>query len=101
MSDAGGGTPSPTDPALKLSPDAYWESLEAYERVLVQVRETLYEGSWDRVLADLRARLDGKPYVYKLSQTIARDMAAIERMRAYERTRGVDLAAWLKSAPGT
>lgn len=100
MSDAGGGTPSPTDPALQLPPDAFWENLEAYERVLVQVRETLYEGSWDRVLADLRARLDGKPYVYKLSQTIARDVAAIERMRAYERARGVDLAAWLK-APGT
>jgi hypothetical protein len=52
----------------------------------------LYEGSWERILEDLRARLEGEPYIYKLSQTITRDIAAIERMRAYERRHEVSLA---------
>jgi hypothetical protein len=59
----------------------------------------LYEGSWDRILGDLKARLENKPYMYKLGQTIARDMAAIERMRAFEMRSGVNLSSLLRKKP--
>ncbi len=96
MSDGGDALPGPMDPVLKLSPDEFLARMETYERVLVELKEKLYEGSWERILADLRARVSGQPYIYKLSQTIARDIAAIERMRAYEQRHGVDLSQLMK-----
>ncbi|MCZ7646850.1 MAG: hypothetical protein M5U26_16435 [Planctomycetota bacterium] len=96
MSDGGDATPARPDPLLDLAPAAFVERLEPFERVLIELKETLYEGSWDRVLDDLRARLDGRPYLFKLGQTIARDIAAIERMRAYERRHGLELTDWIR-----
>lgn len=96
MSDGGDGLPGPIDPVLDLPPVAFLGRMEPHERVLVELKEKLYEGSWERILADLRARVSGQPYIYKLSQTIARDIAAIERMRAYELRHGVELSQLLK-----
>jgi hypothetical protein len=70
--------------------------LEPYERVLIDLKEHLYEGSWERILQDLRARLEGKPYIFKLSKTIARDIAAIERLKAYETRQQVCLSEWVR-----
>jgi hypothetical protein len=44
----------------------------------------------------LRARQRGEPYVFKLSQTIVRDIEAIERLRCYEKEHQVDLSRLLK-----
>jgi hypothetical protein len=86
----------PRNEVPACSPEEFVRRLEPYERVLVELKDALYEGSWERVLRDLRARQGGQPYVYKLSQTISRDIAAIERMQAYERQQGVDLSKLLK-----
>ena len=80
------------DPALDVPPEIFLQRLESYERVLIDLKDQLYEGSWQRILDDLKARLDNKPYIYKLSQTISRDLAAIERMKAYELRHGVNLS---------
>jgi len=80
------------DPALDVPPEVFLQRLESYERVLIDLKDQLYEGSWQRILDDLKARLDNKPYIYKLSQTISRDLAAIERMKAYELRHGVNLS---------
>ena len=53
----------------------------------------------DRILGDLKARLENKPYMYKLGQTISRDMAAIERMRAYELRNNVNLSELVRKKP--
>ncbi|MBE7462189.1 MAG: hypothetical protein HS116_01735 [Planctomycetes bacterium] len=98
MSDRGDDAPARGDASLDAAPEEFLQRLEPFERVLLDLKEQLYEGSWDRILADLRARLDGQPYIYKLGQTIARDIAAIEKMRAYERLHGVNLAERLKSS---
>ncbi len=74
-------------------------SLSKVEKMLVAVREELYEGSWDRMLRDLEARMRGRPYVFKLTERIEQDVAAIERLRDYEREFGVDLAEFV-SWPG-
>jgi hypothetical protein len=64
--------------------------------VLLDLKDQLYEGSWERILGDLKARLENKPYIYKLSQTISRDVAAIERMKAFEVRHGVSLSVLVK-----
>ncbi|HEY3325392.1 MAG TPA: hypothetical protein VGP72_33380 [Planctomycetota bacterium] len=92
----GGTGASGTDPYLDVPPHVFIGRLEPYERMLLDLKEQLYEGSWERILEDLRARMDNKPYVFKLSQTIARDVAAIERMKAYEMRQQVSLSELLK-----
>lgn len=62
------------------------------EKMLVAVRDELYEGSWEMMLKDLEARMRGKPYVFKLANRIEDDIAAIKRLRKFERENGVDLA---------
>ena len=88
----GGTGAAGNDPYLDVPPDVFVARMEPYERVLLDLKDQLYEGSWERILADLKARLDNKPYIYKLSQTIARDLAAIERMKAYEMRQAVSLS---------
>jgi hypothetical protein len=95
VSEAGRGAPE-FDPSLDVAPEVFLQRLEPYERVLVDLKDQLYEGSWERILSDLKARLENKPYIYKLSQTISRDIAAIERMKAFEMRHGVSLSELLK-----
>ena len=80
------------EPAPEWTPEDFVKRLDPYERVLVELKDKLYEGSWDRVLGDLRARLNGGAYIYKLSQNIARDIAAIEKMKAFEERYGIKLS---------
>ena len=88
--------PEEQDSSGALSPAEFVKRLEPHERVLIELRDQLYEGSWDRVLSDLRARQRGEPYVFKLSQTIARDIEAIEKLQCYEKDHQVNLARLLK-----
>ena len=54
------------------------------------------------MLADLQARLEGRPYVFKLVHRIGDDMDRIRRLRAYEESRQVDLADYVKlDSPAT
>ena len=72
------------------------ESLTSEERMLIVLKRELYEGSWDEMAADLRARLDGRPYIFKLAHRIVDDLERIERLRSFERRRGVDLTDYVK-----
>jgi len=92
----GDGESSGGDPNLDVPSEVFIGRLEIYERVLLDLKEHLYEGSWERILSDLKARLDNKPYLFKLSQTITRDLAAIERMKAYEMRHNVNLSKLVK-----
>src|SRR5258708_32810863 len=85
------------DPNLDVAPELFIQRMEPYERVLLDLKDHLYEGSWERILQDLRARLENKPYIFKLSQTISRDMVAIERMKAYEIRQKVNLSRLVNS----
>lgn len=69
--------------------------LTSGERLLVTLRDELYEGSWPAMLQDLEDRLDKRPYIFKLSSRIETDMAAIEKMSRYEKEQGIDLRNYL------
>jgi len=72
--------------------------LTSGERLLISLRDELYEKSWDKMTQDLKDRLEKRPYIFKLSSRIESDMAAIERMRNYEGEHGVDLRAYLDNS---
>lgn len=62
-------------------------------RMLLQMRDTLYEGSWEDFLTDLRSRAESRPFVFEtvsvsaeMHKTIATHLAMIDDMREWERT---------------
>ena len=60
-------------------------------RLLVVLKSQLYGGSWEPMLNDLKNRLAGKPYIFKLANRINDDMERIEAMQAFEKKYGIDL----------
>ncbi len=69
-------------------------------QMLIQVRDTLYEGSWEDFVRDLKARLEGRPYVFEidppspsLKATIETHLRLIEELKTWERTHGKTLKA--------
>jgi len=79
---------------------AFLTGLTKEERLLVAIRDELYEGSWEELLADLEARKGRKPFIVKLATRIEEDMARVEKLRAFEREHAVDLRTLLGD-PGT
>lgn len=69
--------------------------LSEEEIMLLRLRDELYDGRWDAMLADLNDRLQGKPYVFKLAHRIQDDIERIERLNRFERQYNVDLAKYL------
>ncbi len=64
-------------------------------RMLLRMRETLYEGSWEDFILDLRARFDGRPHVFEtlpdspgMKPTISRHLDLIAQMQRWEADRG-------------
>jgi len=71
-------------------------SMTDEERMLVVLNSELYEGNWDEMLADLRGRLDGHPYIFKLAHRIEDDLDRIARLREFEGDSGVKLSDYVK-----
>ncbi|KAF0245334.1 MAG: hypothetical protein AAB074_08450 [Planctomycetota bacterium] len=72
------------------------DALPPEELMLVKLREELYSSSWERMLADLKDRLKGRPYIFKLVNRIQDDIARIEKLQDYEKKNNVNLAEFLK-----
>ncbi|KKN84894.1 hypothetical protein LCGC14_0284190 [marine sediment metagenome] len=67
--------------------------------MLVVLRQELYDGSWNDMETDLRARLDGRPYIFKLAHRIADDLDRIRRLRRFEQSVGADLTDYVDIEP--
>ena len=64
-------------------------------RMLLRIRDTLYEGNWDDFVHDLRAKAEGRPHVFEIvpasegmKATIAGHLVLIEGMRRWEAAHG-------------
>ena len=77
---------------------AYVDGLSQEHRMLVVLKAQLYGGSWEPMLDDLRNRLSGKPYIFKLVHRIQDDIERIEQMRKFEAEHGVDLTDYVDLA---
>ena len=71
-------------------------SLSEEEIMLLRLRDELYDGRWESMLADLRDRLQGKPYVFRLAHPIQDDIDRIERLNRFERQYNVNLAKYIE-----
>ena len=66
-------------------------------RMLVVLKAQLYGGTWEPMLDDLRNRLEGKPYIFKLANRIQDDIERIEQMQKFEIEHNIDLADYVDS----
>ena len=64
--------------------------------MLIVLKRELYEGCWDDMVADLQARLEGRPYIFKLVNRISEDLERITRLRAFEDKHAVDLSDYVQ-----
>ena len=77
---------SPTEPG-----DGDDFPLTADHRMLLQMRDTLYEGNWSDFVRDLRARAEDQPHVFDtipetpgMKDTITYHLTLIDQMQAWE-----------------
>ena len=64
--------------------------------MLVVLKSQLYGDNWEPMLDDLRNRLEGKPYIFKLANRIQDDIERIEQMCEFEAEHNVDLADYVE-----
>ncbi len=82
-----------------MSPETvadYVGRLSDEHKMLVALKSQLYGGSWELMVDDLRNRLVGKPYIFKLVHRIQDDIERIEEMRKFEAEHQVDLADYVE-----
>ena len=65
-------------------------------RMLVVLKAQLYGGTWEPKLDDLKNRLAGKPYIFKLINRINDDIGRISQMQKFEKEHNVDLADYVE-----
>ncbi len=77
----------------------YYDALSEESKMLLVLRDELYMGSWDRMEDDLRNRLKGRPYIFKLVNRIEEDLERIEALRSYEEKHKINLRDFDKGEP--
>jgi hypothetical protein len=75
----------------------YMVKLSEEHRMLVVLKSQLYDDNWEPMLDDLRNRLAGKPYIFKLANRIQEDIERIEEMRLFEEENNIDLTEFIDS----
>lgn len=70
--------------------------LSEEHRMLVILKAQLYDNTWEPMLDDLRNRLSGKPYIFKLVNRIQDDIRRIEEMQEFESEHNIDLTDYIK-----
>ncbi|GAF77504.1 unnamed protein product, partial [marine sediment metagenome] len=76
--------------------DDFVASLSDEHRMLVVLKAQLYDGTWEPMLDDLKNRLAGKPYIFKLVNRIKDDVERIGQMHKFEKENNVDLADYVE-----
>jgi hypothetical protein len=72
------------------------DGLSDEHRMLVVLKAQLYGGTWEPMLDDLKNRLVGKPYIFKLVNRIKDDIERIQQMQNFEKEQNVDLADYVE-----
>lgn len=70
-------------------------SLGQSVKVLIILRDELYDGSWDLMVKDLQSRLKGEPFIYKLANQIDADMQSIAKIRAFEEKNALNMGKYI------
>ena len=95
MAEPTGNSDNGADTAVSRVVSDFVNGLNDESRMLVVLKAQLYDGRWEPMLDDLRNRLDGKPYIFKLASRIQDDIERIERMAEFESEHNIDLADYV------
>ena len=81
--------------AQKRAVSDFLKQLSTEHKMLVVLKTQLYGGKWQPMYDDLKNRLEGKPYIFKLANRINDDVERIEEMREFEDKFAVDLSEYV------
>ena len=95
MAEPAGNSDKGSKTAADKAVRDFVNSLSDEQHMLIVLKAQLYGGSWEPMLDDLRNRLAGKPYIFKLANRIQDDIERIERMLEFEADHNVDLADYV------
>ena len=73
----------------RISEDGSVVGLTKHHKVLVELKEFLYEGDWDEIVKDLLERRNSPPKNVQLYQKIDADVTLIEHLRKEEKRLGL------------
>jgi hypothetical protein len=96
MAKASGRSDRGTDADVSKIVSDFVDRLSDEHRMLVVLKAQLYDGGWAQVLDDLRNRLAGRPYVFKLANRIQEDIERIEEMQKFESEHHIDLVDYVE-----
>ena len=97
MTEPAGNSDKSGDTAVSKVVTDFVKGLSNEHRMLVILKARLYDGTWEPMLDDLRNRLAGKPYIFKLANRIQDDIERIEQMSEFEAEHNIDLADYVDS----
>ena len=81
---------------LSLRPEDFFNSLSKSDRILIALRDELYDGCWDTMTEDITNRMKGQPYLFKFVNRAEKDIQSIKKISAFEREHAVNLNVFLK-----
>ncbi|PCJ62654.1 MAG: hypothetical protein COA79_03815 [Planctomycetota bacterium] len=83
------------DPESEKESKSFFDSLTKSEKMLVILRDELYESSWDLMLKDLNSRLKGEPFIFKLADRIDSDIKCIDKIKSFEKKKNVNMGDFI------
>ena len=98
MTEPPGDKDKDSETAVNEAVNEFVKGLSEEHRMLVVLKSQLYGGSWEPMLDDLRNRLAGKPYIFKLANRIQDDIERIGQMLEFEAENDIDLADYIEMA---
>jgi hypothetical protein len=97
MAEQVGNTDKSSETAVSKIVSDFVNGLSDEHRMLVGLKAQLYDDTWEPMLDDLRNRLSGKPYIFKLVNRIQDDIGRIEEMQEFESENDINLADYIKA----
>ncbi len=97
MAEQVGNTDKGSKTAVSKVVSDFVNGLSDEHRMLVVLKAQLYDDMWEPMLDDLRNRISGKPYIFKLVNRIQDDIGRIEKMQEFESENDINLADYIKA----
>jgi hypothetical protein len=95
MADFSRNSENLSDTTVNKVVSDFLSRLSNEHKMLIILKAQLYDGVWEPMLDDLRNRLAGKPYIFKLVDRIQDDIQRIEEMKKFEAEHNIDLADYV------
>lgn len=74
------------------------DKLTNEDKLLILLRNELYEASWEFFIKDLENRKKGKPYIFKLMKRIEEDLERIRKLKEFEEKYKINLFDYIKKS---